>query len=115
MAMNRDLKLIPEHLLYSLRQYAEHGVATGDFLRSCIANDFSEAACKAAKDVYEHLPAIGMFIRFEMPTESHGSYELYELWRAQHASEDIQELKGIKNRQTQACDAVTHTRRAKWR
>lgn len=75
-----DPALIPSRILQALHNYAEHRTPTGDFLAAVIANDLMDAVARADKDNIRVLRLICGFVYNEMPSDSHGSREIYRDW-----------------------------------
>ena len=64
----------------SIKRYVEHGVPTGGFLQSVLANDLMEAMGRADMTSRLNLFEICSYVYNEVPIACHGSYEKVEAW-----------------------------------
>jgi len=77
----RDWEIRPE-MLEALDRYIHKGYRPGGFLTSVLAHDLMEA-CQRADDInIRNLPAYAAYMYNEMPSASHGSYEIVDAWVA---------------------------------
>jgi len=83
--------LLPEHLRDGMQRYIEKGVRPGDFMLSCLANNFVGAMCRADRTSAAHVKDIALFIHNEIPSNSWGSYERVRLWMESHAAPAAEE------------------------
>lgn len=80
--MNRNFygMSIPEHMHGPLREYIEHHVPKGSFLKAVLCNDLREAVACADSDNIQNIPAFVNWLHNEAPRGSWGSPEAYENW-----------------------------------
>lgn len=71
---------IPSLTLQSFIRYRDHHILPGQFLRACLANDFSGAVARADKMNYKVLRKISILIITELPSSARGSYQIVEKW-----------------------------------
>lgn len=71
-----------ETLRESLIRYAVHGVATGGFLRSFLANDLMQSIGRADADSLEQFSKLALFVHNWLGADCHGSYEKVDAWTA---------------------------------
>ena len=78
--MRSDIKL-------ALDLYVKDGVPTGGFLRAVLANDLMESLARA--DEYNKLDIFNIchYIHWEIPANSHGSYEIVAKWEERKQEE----------------------------
>jgi hypothetical protein len=75
-----DWTLIPDHLRYSLRAYAERGRVPGPFLTAILMNDGHEMVTRAPKLTLAELRAIVAFCDAYLPRECFGRPEKVADW-----------------------------------
>lgn len=75
-----DWTLIPDHLRYSLRAYAERGRVPGPFLTAILMNDGHEMVTRAPKLSLAELRAIVAFCDAYLPRECFGRPEKVADW-----------------------------------
>lgn len=72
--------MVPEHMQFSLDDYIQRHIPTGDFLREVISNNLCEA-CSRADDVnLRNLPAFVAYLYNNAPANCWGSPEAYKQW-----------------------------------
>lgn len=68
----------------ALDRYGRTGEPTGSFVRACLENNFTEAACRADASNVLCLDEIAKYIHNELPSRCHGSREIVAAWIASH-------------------------------
>lgn len=71
---------IPQHIKFSLDEYAKSGRPTGGFLRAVLENDLMKAAGKADEFSRIAFFDICSYIYNKMPLSCYGSPEKVEAW-----------------------------------
>lgn len=71
---------IRQDVIDSLDRYIKHGIEPGGFLQAVLANDLMESFGRADIGNREDLFKICSYIYNELPSNSHGSYDLYNRW-----------------------------------
>ena len=77
-----DPTLIPLLIMQELKDYVEHGVPTGCFLRAVISNNLQDAVGHADPHNIRILRSICGYIWHYFPHDAHGSREIYKNWIA---------------------------------
>lgn len=75
-----DSRDVPDYLKRALELYVEKGYKPGDFLLSCLANDFLGAVGRADTASMAALPDIAAWIYNVAPGDCHGSYDIAYQW-----------------------------------
>jgi len=83
--LSNDYSAIPETTLTSLKQFGDHHVPTGGFLRAVLSDSLSEAFSKADDENRSCLFQIVSFCHWELPSGSYGSREKVIRWLSQDA------------------------------
>lgn len=73
---------LPEHLQDGLRRYILDGDSVGGFLTACLENNALDAATKADPVSFVNLKQIMQFLFTCAPSQSWGSAEKVEAWKA---------------------------------
>lgn len=81
--MSDEYNKIPEHIMASLRRYADHHVPCGHFLTAVLSGDLFGAIGRADDVCAAALPQIVKYIYNEMPGECWGNKNAVNLWIAQ--------------------------------
>jgi hypothetical protein len=71
---------IKQNVIDSLARYIEHGIEPGGFLEAVLANDLMESFGRADMENRESLFDICSYIYNELPSNSHGSYDIFNQW-----------------------------------
>ena len=78
--MNYDYSRIPQITLESLREYVEHRVPTGGFLKAVLTNKLSESFSRADNGNCAAMFDIVHYCYNKIPSACWGSDEKYENW-----------------------------------
>lgn len=73
-------RAIRADVLESLDMYAQHRIPTGGFLEAVLSNDLTGAAGRADMENRQSLVEICGYIRWELPSECHGSRAAVDRW-----------------------------------
>ena len=76
--------IIPDHMVATIRAYADEGQPVGDFLRAVFSNDLQGAVGHADDKNFDNLRVYCAYVHFEIPSTCHGSREAYQTWIKQH-------------------------------
>jgi len=71
---------IPDHAREAFERYFRYGFAPGSFCAAILANDLIAAANKADHWNSPHLADIALWIQYNAPYGSWGSYEMIQGW-----------------------------------
>lgn len=71
---------IPVPIREALDRYAQHGVRTGDCMRSVLENDLMQAFDRADVETGAAMPAILAYVRCQLPGDCWGSPEIVSRW-----------------------------------
>ncbi len=89
MTTSDEYELIPAHTMYALRNYVDHGVRTGDFLRNVIANNLFGAFSHADLDNRAAIGPLVKYIYNRCPQQCWGSQEAFDAWAEHRGMEGI--------------------------
>lgn len=72
--------LVPDYMQGAVVRYVMHGIAPGNFLTAVLCNDLKEAFARADDDNIYAMKGWVQFMYNYMPSNSHGSPELFRDW-----------------------------------
>ena len=71
---------VPEHMIESIRRYADHGVPAGGFLEAVISNDLNAAVNAADDENIQVIPAIVRYFYNQCPSACWGYDGAFKAW-----------------------------------
>lgn len=80
---------LPEHTLWSINQYVEHGQAVGGFLQAVLSNDLFQAVARADLENRRSLPLIVRYVANRCPSMCHGSEQRVSDWQDHRGCEGL--------------------------
>jgi hypothetical protein len=70
----------PDEIVDTIKQYVEHRLEPGSFVRAVLENDLMSAIFKAHPLMLPHLKYVCMYVWWEIPSECWGSREKVNAW-----------------------------------
>jgi len=75
-----DYSKLPEHMQQAARDYINHGVPPGGFLRAVLENDFKGAVGRADRTNAMRLKDWASWVYWEAPSQCQGSEKIVKAW-----------------------------------
>ena len=72
--------MLPEHMRPGMRRYVENGDRQGDFLMAVLTNNLTESFGRADHLNLRAMETWAQFLRWELPSNCHGSPQLVKEW-----------------------------------
>ena len=87
---------LPETLKQGIDDFVLHGLIPGDFLRSCLQNEFVESVLRADDTSRQYFREIAFYIYEYVPRECWGSPEKFVAWRKMKNEQRVAAKEGEK-------------------